>query len=134
MKDRGCLNKRELLCLILSTIERVELKLSAASEYMTAALESLDVQMNDLRTRLTGDAQTLADAIAALNLSQADSAALTAAADRVQATAVLVAGLAQPTAVADENQPDVTVDPIPAEAPATDAPAEQDPAFPQPGA
>ena len=109
------LSKRSLLLLILRTLERVENIVSTASEYMTNALASLDTQLTDLQTRLAGDAAALAAAIAALDLSQADSAALTAAADRVAATATLVSGLAQPTAVVDEAQPAAVVEPIPAE-------------------
>ncbi len=110
--------------------------MSAASDYMTTALTSLDTQLTELQTRLAADAQELQDAIAALDLAGQDTTALTAAADRVSATATLVSGLAQPTAVTDETQPDAVVEPIPVTSdPATDVPpAEQTPEFPAPGA
>jgi len=83
----------------------METAISAASEYMTAALDSLDVQMRDLQIRLQEDAAELAAAIEALQNGELNEQALVAAADRVQATAVTVAGLAQPTAVVDPEQP-----------------------------
>lgn len=116
------LSRREATRLILSALQRVETKLSATSDYMTTALTALDDQLTQLQGRLTADAQALQDAIASANLAAGDTTALQAAADRVKATADLVGGLAQPSAVADEGQPDVEVTPIPeAETPATPA-------------
>ena len=88
--------------------------MSATSDYMTAALQSLDVQMEGLKTRLQEDAAELQAAVAAVAEGKADTAALSAAADRVQATAVAVAGLAQPTAVVDEEQPEAEAGELPA--------------------
>ena len=73
------LPERALLRLILSTVERVEKIVSAASDYMTTALASLDTQLTELQTRLAADAQELQDAIAALDLAGQDTTALTAA-------------------------------------------------------
>jgi PAB1-binding protein PBP1 len=118
MKDRTQgMTKRAILRLILTTIEQVEKSVSAASDYMSTALTSLDTQLGELQTRMAADAQALQDAVLALNVSQADSAALSAAAARVSATADLVAGLDMPSAVADPAQPDVTVNPVPADEP-----------------
>lgn len=90
--------------------------MSAASDYMTAALDSLDVQMSNLQVRVQADAAALKAAVDAANQGQLDAAALSAAADRVQATAVLVAGLDQPSVVADPASPveATPVDPAPA--------------------
>lgn len=119
--DLGRLSTRQLLERLVRGQARMEMSLSAASDYMTAALESLDVQMRDLQTRLQADAANLAEQVRLVQEGQADTAALTAAADRVQATAVLVAGLDTPTAVADENQPEVEAGDVPTDDPATPA-------------
>lgn len=89
--------------------------MSAASDYMTAALESLDVQMSLLQQRMSGDAEYLAEQIRLVQEGQADTAALSEAAARVQRTAEVVATLDQPTAVADPEQPDATAGELPEE-------------------
>ena len=109
------LSKRALLELTYDTVLQLRSMMSAASEYMTTALSDLDSQMQGLQSRLAADSQALQDAIARADLGQKDSQALQDAAARVQATADLVSGLAQPSAVADEQQPDVVAEPVPAE-------------------
>lgn len=111
--DLSRLSDRQLIERLARGQQRLERALSSATDYMTAALDSLDVQMKDLQTRLQGDAAALAAAVEGLKQGQLDEAALSAAADRVQATAVVVAGLAQPTVVADPNTPN-TAGPLPA--------------------
>jgi hypothetical protein len=101
-----------LLTEINRSVHRQEIALSAQSEYMTTALTSLDVQMSNLQTRLAAEAAALAVAIETAQLSVEDADALNEAAARVQATADLVGTLAQPTAVADPDVPDVTADPL----------------------
>lgn len=132
MDETKGMSVKGILRLILAKLDRLENSVSAASEYMTTALADLDTQMVELQTRLSGDAQALKDAIAELDLAEADTAALTAAADRVSHTADLVSGLAQPSAVVDETQPEVITDPIPAEetgtTPTDGTPAQETPA------
>lgn len=124
------LSKRGFLRLILSALERIERIVTAASDYMQAALDSLDVQLRDLQTRLQTDAEALRLAIENSSLADEERAELVAAADRVQATAVLVSGLAQPSVVADPEQPDVQADPIPPAEQTPDQAPGQDPAEP----
>ncbi len=107
------LSKSAILRRILNTVERVELMVSAASDYMVEALSGLDSQMEGLKARLQADAEALQNALSQLDLAEEDSAALVAAADRVNATAQAVSQLAQPSAVADPDQPDVTAEPLP---------------------
>jgi hypothetical protein len=118
--DLSRLSDRQLLERLVRQTTRMEIAMSAASEYMTAALESLDVQMRDLKIRLTEDAAELQAAVQAVAEGQEDTAALSAAAARVQATAEAVAGLAQPTAVVDEEQPDETAGELPPVEPGTE--------------
>jgi len=114
VSDLSRLSDRQLLERLVRTQHRMEIAMSATSDYMTAALQSLDVQMEGLKTRLQEDAAELQAAVAAVAEGKADTAALSAAADRVQATAVAVAGLAQPTAVVDEEQPEAEAGELPA--------------------
>lgn len=126
IQDLGRLDTHQLLERLVRGQERMEKAMSAASDYMKAALDSLDVQMKDLQTRLTADAQALKDAITGAQLGAEDEAALTAAADRVQATAVLVSQLDMPTP-ADPTPVDPT--PTPADpTPVDPTPAPVDPA------
>lgn len=125
--DLSRLSDRQLLERMVRNQQRMEMMMSAASDYMTAALSSLDVQMQNLQTRMSADAAALKAAVDAAASGQADTAALVAAADRVQQTAELVASLDQPSVVADPESPveATPVDPEPA--PADPAPVE-DPA------
>ena len=120
--DPWQLSKRQLLVHIITRLDRMETAMTASSDYLTAALESLDVQMQGLQVRLTDEATQLKaaqDALAAALSNDASDAAaiqeaqgqLNAAADRVQATAVLVAGLAVPSQVADPAVP-ADADPV----------------------
>lgn len=83
----------------------MENAISTSSEYMTAALESLDTQMGLLQQRMAGDAAFLAEQIRLVREGQADTVALDAAAARVQATAEVVAGLDLPSDVGNEDNP-----------------------------
>jgi hypothetical protein len=109
------LSKRGILRRILAVVERSETLVTAASDYMHAALDSLDLQLSNLQTRLAADAANLRAALEQVTLAEEDRATLLEAAGRVQATAQLVSNLAQPSAVADPAQPDVTAEPIPTE-------------------
>lgn len=113
--DVSDLSKRGILRRILAVVERTENLVTAASEYMHAALDSLDLQMQNLQIRLAADAANLAAALEEVQLAEEDRATLLEAAGRVQATAELVSTLAQPSAVADPAQPDVVANPIPTE-------------------
>ncbi len=97
--------------------------MSNASDYMQQALAQLDDQMVGLQERLAADAAELQAALDQLASSSADTAALQAAADKVKQTADLVSGLAQPSAVADPEQPEVVAEPVP--------PAEETPQTPE---
>lgn len=108
---RSLRSDRRLLNLIYASVQRLEIAVSAQTDYMTAALAGLDTQMANLQTRLADEAQQLTDALANATLGTEDEAALNAAAARVQATAELVATLAQPSVVVDPSNP-VTPDPI----------------------
>ena len=121
-EDLWRMTKRHMLVRLIRTLDRMELAMTASSDYLTAALESLDVQMQGLQARLTDEATQLKaaqDALAAALSNDASDAAaiqeaqgqLNAAADRVQATAVLVAGLAVPSQVADPAVP-ADADPV----------------------
>jgi hypothetical protein len=109
------LSKGAMLRRILRIVERTELLVSAASDYMVQALDGLDRQMDSLKARVQADADALQSALADLDLAQEDSEALVAAADRVNATAHAVASLATPSQVADPEQPDVVAEPLPTE-------------------
>ena len=115
-QDLWRLSKRHLLVRLVRTLDRMETFMSASSDYITAALDSLDVQMSNLQIRLTGDAQALKDAQDALATALANDASdaaaiqeaqaqLSAAADRIQATAVVASNLAQPSVAADPSDP-----------------------------
>lgn len=99
------LSDRQLLERLVRTLDRMESSMSAASEYMTAALQSLDTQMQNLQIRLAEEAAELQAAVDAAAAGQLDTDALVAAAAKVQATAELVNTLGQPSAVVDPEDP-----------------------------
>lgn len=106
------LSKRALLERIFDIVERTEYLVTAAAEYIKTALDDLDVQMENLKTRLQDDAANLAAALAQAQIGAEDEQVLTDAAARIQATASAVSQLAPPSAVADPDQPDVGADPV----------------------
>lgn len=118
------LSDRQILERVLRSIDRMETNMSAASDYMNAALESLDTQMRLLQERMSGDAEYLAEQIRLVQEGQADTAALSEAAARVQRTAEVVATLDQPSAVVDEEQPDATAGELPEEPTAPSEPTD----------
>lgn len=119
---------------VLAASLRTEALMTAAKDYIEAALASLDVQMTNLQIRLTQDAEALAQALANAQIAAEDEAALVAAADRIQATAVLVNTLAQPTAVADPDDP-AEADPLDSDGDGTpDEPAPEEPPVENPPA
>lgn len=115
------LSDRQLLERIARAQVRMEMTMSAASEYMTAALESLDTQLSDLQYRLQEDNAELQAAVEAAAAGALDTDALVAAASKVQATAELVATLSAPSVVVDPETPD-EVAPIP---PSDEVPTEE---------
>lgn len=127
------LSDRQLLERLVRTTERIEHTMASNTDYIEAALSSLDVQLSGLGVRL----QNQADELKRLAADEADyeslKAAVNSAADRVQADAVAVANMAQPSAVADPAQPDASAVDVPAD-PATpidpSAPAQSDPSLP----
>lgn len=129
----GRLSDRQLLERLVRTTERIEFTMASNTDYIEAALSSLDVQLSGLGVRL----QNQADELKRLAADEADyeslKAAVNSAADRVQADAVAVANMAQPSAVADPAQPDASATEVPAD-PATpidpSLPAQSDPTLP----
>lgn len=88
------------------------------TSYIEAALSSLDVQLTDLGTRTQNWAELLKQAVSdSADLAELKSK-VSGYADRIQADAVTVLGMAQPSAIADPAQPDATATPVPSD-PAT---------------
>jgi len=132
VSDLSRLSDRQLLERLVRAVEGMEISMSAASDYMTEALASLDTQMEGLKNRIQADAEFLAEQVRLVQEGNADTAVLQTAAQRVMATATTVSQLAQPSVVADEEQPDVTAEPVqPVDEPVSPPPAEQ-PAEPAP--
>lgn len=131
--DLSRLSDRQLLERLVRTTERMEVRHMADTDYINAALASLDTQLSDLGVRLQGQADELKRLAAEETDYESLKAAVNAAADRVQADAVAVSQFAQPTAVADPAQPDASATSVPAD-PATpidpSAPAQSDPSLP----
>ncbi len=124
VRDLSKMGKRQLLERILRSQERMELLMSQSLDDLRGALDGLDSQMESLKTRLAQEAAELRAALA----NQEDSAAIEAAAARIEATAQLVSGLAVPSAVVDPDD-EATAGPLPeAETPATGTPATETPA------
>lgn len=103
------LSDRQLMERIARQLDRIEGKvdqMSVENDYMQAALQGLDVQLGNLGIRL----QSQADELKRLVETAADYEQLrqqvNAAADRIQADAVAVSGMAQPSVVVDPDTPD----------------------------
>jgi peptidoglycan hydrolase CwlO-like protein len=126
------LSDRQLLERLVRTTERLEVRQMADSDYINAALASLDTQLSDLGIRLGNQADELKRLADEETDYESLKAAVNAAADRVQADAVAVANMAQPTQVADPSTP-VEATPVPTD-PATpidpSVPAQSDPSLP----
>lgn len=118
VRDLSKLSDRQLLERLVRTTERIETQMANDTSYIEAALSSLDVQLTDLGTRTQNWAELLKQAVSdSADLAELKSK-VSGYADRIQADAVTVLGMAQPSAIADPAQPDATATPVPSD-PAT---------------
>ncbi len=103
--DLNQLSDRQLLQRIARAQDRLEHIVTQASEYLDQALDGLDQQLQSLQSRLSADAAELQTALDQLAGAEGEHQALMDAAQRVQATADLVSGLALPSEVANPDSP-----------------------------
>lgn len=93
------LTDRALLVRVLEAVQRMETAVSAATDALNVALATLDSQIQDLALRIQASLNDLAAAVDKAALADADEAAITAAADQIQAQASALAQLDVPPAV-----------------------------------
>jgi hypothetical protein len=103
--DLSQLSNRQLLQRLVRAQHRLEQIVTQASEYLDQALDGLDQQLQGLQSRLSAEAAELQAAVEALASSEGEHQAVLDAAQRVQATADLVAGLALPSEVTNPDLP-----------------------------
>lgn len=112
VSDLSRLSDRQLLERLVRQNERIAIHMANDTAYIEAALSSLDAQLADLGTRTQNWAELLKQAASdSADLSEL-RAKVNGYADRIQADAVTVLGLAQPSAVANPETADEAT-PIP---------------------
>jgi ABC-type transporter Mla subunit MlaD len=104
--DLSKLSERQLLERIVRNQERMATQMANDTSYIDAALQSLDTQLSDLGTRTQNMADALRQATADATDLQDLRDKVNGYADRIQADAVSVLNMAQPSAVANPETPD----------------------------
>lgn len=106
------LSDRQLLERLVRTIERIEAHMSVDEDYLKAALSSLDVQVGNLGIRVQGWADQLTQAAQNATDFQSLRETVNQVAAGVQADAVAISNMAQPSQVANSATP-VQATPVP---------------------
>lgn len=99
------LSDRQLLERLVRATERIEYQMTVDEDYLKAAMGSLDVQFDLLRQRVDAQGQALKDAIVNATDYESLRTAVNQVADRIQADAVAMTTMAQPSVVADPQTP-----------------------------
>lgn len=110
VQDLSLLSDRQLLERLVRATERIENQMTVDEDYLKAAMSSLDVQFANLQIRVQGYADQITQAAAQATDFQSLKETVNSVADKIQADAVTMSNMAQPSAVADPANPATTTE------------------------